>query len=415
MRYLIQPSKKHKHLSYQRRWPTELQDAAKAQGYGKLFTTPTDCPVNASEADKAAAQARGTEAWEKAVALLRVAKSAAGKGVFTYGNGKAAAQLRKKQRHSAMRKAMPKHDVFGLLSLYHEAKPEEGKALAMRQRCWRGFCEAMGTNAAATDKAITSIHDGLDRWQDDMEARGLTGAAIERQRNSVTAVLRWASLRFRIGWQLELRPVAKAPPKPKAVLSVEEQRRLMREVMLTPGPTPGMVMLMLAGGVMPSEIGRLDPEKVKESLGATLPYVVIGGEGQLVKAEARRRVVPVVWPKEVVQMMIECLPEAIARGATTADASAAVNKWLRTRGFTITGHGLRHTMAAMANAAMANPGALAKVGGWSGSGLNPVMLGYGAGAEDTVLVESLTLEVRRWWKHLLPADEGRGLRLVQRA
>ncbi|MDB4491133.1 tail fiber domain-containing protein [Luminiphilus sp.] len=46
---------------------------------------------------------------------------------------------------------------------------------------------------------------------------------------------------------------------------------------------------------MPSEVGRLDTAVVVESLSADIPYVVIG-HGSEVKAEARRRIVPVVWP-----------------------------------------------------------------------------------------------------------------------
>ena len=69
-------------------------------------------------------------------------------------------------------------------------------------------------------------------------------------------------------------------------------------------------------------------------------------------------------------------------------------------------------MAAMAGAAMATPIAMARVGGWSGSGLNPVMLGYGAGMEDSELVASLAAEVSRWWRPVLPEE---GLRLVRKA
>jgi hypothetical protein len=49
---------------------------------------------------------------------------------------------------------------------------------------------------------------------------------------------------------------------------------------------------------------------------------------------------------------------------------------------------------------------LARVGGWSGSGLSAVMLGYGSGAEGTELLRSLTEECRRWWASAIAPDGG---------
>jgi integrase len=167
---------------------------------------------------------------------------------------------------------------------------------------------------------------------------------------------------------------------------------------------------MLAGGVMPSEIGRLDPEEAVRTLSSATPYVTIGAEG-VVKKEARRRIVPLPWSAEVLQAVIRHLPTAIVRANTTTNPSAVVNKWLRQRDFNATGHSLRHTMQAAASASMANPLALARIGGWSGAGLNTTMLTYGAGVDDSELVQSLMAESRRWFKHCVP-DAGHGLRLV---
>ena len=61
-------------------------------------------------------------------------------------------------------------------------------------------------------------------------------------------------------------------------------------------------------------------------------------------------------------------------------------------------------MASVATAAVANPLVLARVGGWSGSGLNPTMLGYGAGDESNELLRTLTEEVARWWAPALAPD-----------
>ena len=412
MRYLVKDNKRSKTLAYQRRWPTGLQEAAKAAGYGTLCKLRTACPVAATELEKAEARELADKEYDRIVSLLRVADNEPTGMLIVGPNTGLSGRMRRDAKRKAVQKAMPKHDLFGLLHHYHLAHPEEGRAKRYRESYWESFCAHMGTNVAAISKSLPAIHAGLDSWQEDMESRGLKGSSIERQRNSVTAVLNWANLRYRLDWHLKLRPVAKQKAKPKATLSVEEQKRLLELVVAEPGPNTAMAAVMLAGGVMPSEIGRLDPEATTASLSAHHPYIVIGGDGEQVKAEARRRIIPIVWPAEVTAVIRRYLPEAIERSRVSSDPTATVNKWLRTRGFAITGHGLRHTMAAAAGAAMANPIALARVGGWSGSGLNPVMLGYGTGAEDSELVASLSAEVRRWWKHLLPEE---GLRVVASA
>lgn len=409
MRYLVQSSKKHKHYTYQRRWPSNLQEAALAAGYGSLCKLPTTCPVGSSELEMAEARELLNKEYDRIVALLRVADKAP-TGITVVGpKGGLAGQLRKGAKRSAVQKAIPKHDVFGLLGHYHLANPEDGKAKKLRERCWSTFCDYMGVNVAATSKAMPTIHEGLDKWQEAMEQQGLKGTSIERQRNSVTAVLNWANLRYRLDWHLKPRPITKAKAKPKQILTVDEQKRLLEAVVSSPSLTASMLPLMLAGGVMPSEIGRLDVAELERTLNASQPYVVIGGKGEDVKADARRRVIPLVWPEPVIAVMREWLPKAAVRAANSSDPTAVTNKWLKARDFGVTGHGLRHTMAAMAGAAMANSLALARVGGWSGSGLNPVMLGYGTGMEDSELVASLAAEVSRWWRPVLPEE---GLRLV---
>ena len=390
MRYL-RKSKRNSRLSYQRRWPSDLQEKAEKAGYGKLFNSPTNCPADGDTVAQAMAQRRGNKEFERAVEMLRMATV-----IPTYSGLKAWAGVAKGLART------PEHTVHELLTLYHLENPETGKALHTRETNWKAFCGHTRDTAAVT-KALEEVHRGLDAWQADMQARGLTGASIERQRNSVTSVLRWASRSLRLNWTLELKPIKKQKAKGKPVLSVAECQRLL-EVVAAEGaegaaPTAAMVALMLAGGVMPTEIARLDPEAVEESLGANLPYVIIGAQGA-VKAEARRRVVPVVWPEAVLRTMQEGLPVAIPRAAAAADSSATVNKWLRTRGFGTTGHGLRHTLVAQAGKAMAHPLALARVGGWS-AGLNPVMLSYGRDMAESELVRSLTEEVRRWWEPVL--------------
>ena len=398
MKYLVQATQRNKTLTYQRRWPTKLIEQAKQLGHGPKFTMPTGVSIHADTVEQAQAQSIGNAEFDRTVALIRSVGSNATGFMLHVPIGKRSTFKRtravdKKQAN----KLQQQITLFRLLDLWVPANPDvTPKALKYRQAYWEQWCRCVGSDEVVKAESIEAIHTGLDRWQDQMMARGCIAATVSRARGSVVSVLRWASAEYRLGWNIELKKLTAARAKPKAVLSVSEQRRLLALVVEERSLTAAMAALMLAGGLMPSEISRLDPVAVVESLSADTPYVVIG-HGTAVKAEARRRIVPVVWPAGVVDVLIEQLPEAIERAAAAADSSATVNKWLRTRGFNVTGHGLRHTLAAAAGAAMANPLALARIGGWSGSGLNPIMLGYGAGVEDSQLLNELAAEARRWF------------------
>lgn len=386
LRYLTRRSKANKTLTYQRRYPKDLASSAPSP----LFHCPTNCPIDGTPFEQAEAQALGNKQFARECSLLRQGSS----GGIIVGSRRGSVV---KARVDKLR-GNPK--ISDLLALYLQANPEASdKAVKTRQRHWDSFMYHLPLDPPATAQSLSAIHTALDEWQDDMTQRGLLGASIERCRSSVVRVLRWASLHYRIGWNLELRQVKVDRAKPKKVLSVEEQVRLLDAVDANPCETSSMVALMLAGGVMPSEIGRLDVEEVKRTLGSCPAYVVIGGDGVAVKADARRRIVPVVWRPSTLAVIREWLPLAAERASRAADPAASVNKWLRVRGFDITGHGLRHTLAAVAGTAVANPIVLARVGGWSSAGvaLNPIMLGYGAGIEDSELVKGLATEVQRWW------------------
>ena len=404
MKYLVQTTPRNKTLTYQRHWPADLRQRSKDLGLGARFTMPTGVRVDGDLVEQAVAKAEGDKAFGTEVAMLR----GMGEGdarmmrasFETLKADKATSQRFLLGGRLSKRLAAPDTKIptlFGLLTQWHHSHPNTtAKAFKYRQTYWDQWCQCVGSDELARRESVDVIHTGLDKWQAQMLDRGCTAATVSRARGAVVSVLRWAATEWRLGWSISLKRLPAARPTPKAVLSVAEQRRLLALVAEERSVTGAMSALMLAGGLMPSEVGRLDPAVVVESLSADIPYVVIG-HGSEVKAEARRRIVPVVWPAGVVDVLIEQLPEAIERAAAAADSSATVNKWLRTRGFNVTGHGLRHTLAAAAGAAMANPLALARIGGWSGSGLNPIMLGYGAGVEDSQLLNELAAEARRWF------------------
>ena len=384
----------------------------------------TGLPLDASLADQEQAVAEGNTEWERQCSLMRAIKAAAeeqqqGSSIIIAGNNAAALALkarRKRQTTEDVAKRAAGKTLKGALEMYwlaHDVDPatvEDTKATRERQRYWDEWSPHLDGDYVLKKrdpKAIDAIQNAFDSWQDEMRSRGVTSSTVARARSAVIAVIRWLDDEYRLGWHIQLKKLPATKRTAKAVLDVEGQRRLLKLIAEQPSETTAMIAVMLAGGVMPSEIKRMDADAVVTSLMSVYPHVVVGAGDVDVKAEARRRFVPIVWGDEVLDVVRNHLPDAIRSLETTADPAARVNKWLRTRGFDgITGHRLRDTMAAAAGAAMANPIALARVGGWSGAGLNTVMLGYGAGDEGTELLRSLTEECRRWWASAIAPDGG---------
>ena len=435
IKYLVKAGKRRTTLTYRRRWPVDLQETAKATGAGAMFSVETGVSVDASLTEQEQVVLAVNEAWEHQCDLMRAYEHALTADPDAEGRGlrladEIAHRLRidKDPERAAQRKQRRRQNLeevatraagktlLSALALYwkaHNVDPttvNDTKSTRERQRYWDEWVVHLDGDYVLTKrdpKAIDSIQNAFDSWQEEMQGRGVMSSTVARARSAVIAVIRWLSQEYRLGWHVELRKLPATKRTAKAVLSVEEQRRLLRLITEQPSETTAMLAVMLAGGVMPSEIKTMDPDATSVALMSVYPHVVVGAGGVDVKAEARRRFVPIVWDAEVLEVVREYLPQAIRSLENTADPAARVNKWLRTRDFkNITGHRLRDTMAAAAGAAMANPIALARVGGWSGSGLSAVMLGYGSGAEGTELLRSRTEECRRWWASAIAPDGG---------
>ena len=436
LKYLVKINDTRTSLTYRRRWPAGLQDTAKASGVGAMCSVETGVSVDASLTEQEQAVEVGNAEWERQCSLLKAYEHALTADPDAEDKGSRRADelfhlglmLSKDPRQTAQRKQRRRKNLEGLatrasgktlmsaLDLYWKARNvdpstvNDSKGTRERQRYWDEWVVHLDGDYVLTKrdpKAIDSIQNAFDSWQEEMQGRGVKSSTVARARSAVIAVIRWLSQEYRLGWHVELKKLPATKRTAKAVLSVEEQRRLLRLITEQPSETTAMLAVMLAGGVMPSEIKRMDPDATTVALLSVYPHVVVGAGGVDVKAEARRRFVPIVWDAEVLEVVREYLPQAIRSLENTSDPAARVNKWLRTRDFkNITGHRLRDTMAAAAGAAMANPIALARVGGWSGSGLSAVMLGYGSGAEGTELLRSLTEECRRWWASAIAPDGG---------
>ena len=392
MKYLQRPSANHKYLYYQRPWPKELVPVAKQHGHGAIYRTKLDVKPDSPDVDKAIAKSAEDKRYEQLVGRLE--------SIPVVGTG-LSVNLKTGQRKKTRITTQPTTPPISyLLTLFHtKFKPESGKALRDRQKYWNEFLVHMPGDRFATNAAIHDIHQGFDLWQDAMLRRGCTSATVARARNSVTAVLNWAIREYRLDWTLRLRQLPKHKAKIKKPLDYSEQQQLVNTLLADDDETAAMILFMLQGGQMPSEVARLDRKLLAETLAAEPPFVVIGNDDIETKTSVRKRVVPVVLAVELIKAKLSLASE---RAAKAADSAATVNKRLKARGFKATGHAMRHTFKANCLAADINPQLTASIAGWTGSVVNEIMLNYGSeGLANSEIVKSLTEAQRKIHRHLL--------------
>ena len=291
--------------------------------------------------------------------------------------------------------------VSELLDDYLQAKPKTGKALDDLTRPWRKAMAHIGDAFAAPD-TIGRIHSGLDSWVAE-RVQTVTPASVQRELNSVVSVLRWASKRHRIGWHIETPELPEHTAKAKHPFTQEEQRRLVEVCREQSDGVAAAMLMMLQGGMMPSEIGRLDIDATAESLAAENPHVLVGYGDAKTKTDSRKRIVPVVVEVDLVR---EHLIEGIrwAAGVKEGSGSATINKRLRSAGFDKTGHSLRHSLSANIKAAGVSELHGAQIAGWKAdSGVPEKMMHYGAEGVSQYL-RPLTEASKKIHAHLLIAE-----------
>lgn len=185
----------------------------------------------------------------------------------------------------------------------------------------------------------------------------------------------------------------------KKALSHCEQKELVEVLFADGDETAAMILFMLQGGQMPSEVARLDRTLLAETLAVDPPFVVIGNDYIEKKTSLRKRVVPVVLATDLIKAELSGASE---RAAKAADSAATVNKRLKARGFKATGHAMRHTFKANCVAADVNPQLTASIAGWTGSVENEIMLNYGAeGLANSEIMKSLCEAQTKIHRHLL--------------
>tara|TARA_B100001093_G_scaffold488728_1_gene526206 strand:+ start:135 stop:1322 length:1188 start_codon:yes stop_codon:yes gene_type:complete len=391
VKYLQRPRANHKHLHHQRPWPKELVPLAKQHGYGAIYRTKLDVKPDSTDVDKAVAKSVEDKRYEQLLGRLE-SIPVIGKGLMV--------NLKTDQRKITRVAKQPiTPPMSQLLTPFHaKVRRESGKAFRDRQKYWAEFLEHMPTDRFTSNAAINDIHQGFDLRPDAMLSRSCTPATVARARNSVTAVLNWATWEYRLDWTLRLRQLPQHKPKTKKPLSHCEQKELVEVLFADGDETAAMILFMLQGGQMPSEVARLDRTLLAETLAADPPFVVIGNDYIETKTSLRKRVVPVVLAADLIKAELSGASERVAKAA---DSAATVNKRLKARGFKATGHAMRHTFKANCVAADVNPQLTAVIAGWTGSVENEIMLNYGAeGLANSEIVKSLCEAQTKIHRHL---------------
>ena len=294
-----------------------------------------------------------------------------------------------------------------LSQLWDEYAAEKGKDASSKEGKrehvhWKNWLAATGEIATSAEGALDHIHNGLDRFVAEQLGKGLKGQSVNRALAQVLACLRRGSKKYRFGWVIEPPFIPNVEPKGKAVLTQSEQRDLIsyclnsqqgkmhRKVAVT-------ILVMLQGGCMTSEVGRL----LSEDLGtaATVPHLLIKNR---TKQTARKRVIPVVIGADYIHAHVRDGVEWIK---SRSDTSTTIKRFLKraTGNRELTGHCLRHTIRANALANGASDSAVAAISGWKGLGsVSTIMLGYGEeGLSNSVGLKALQRESLIIHKHLL--------------
>ena len=161
-----------------------------------------------------------------------------------------------------------------------------------------------------------------------------------------------------------------------------------------------MCLLELQGGLMASEIARLQDEHIH--LNKKSPYIVIAGQ---TKTNARKRVIPIVVGLDYIKRHIEGTRKWLGKtkGATH---SAGLKSYIRrvTGNNKLTAHCLRHGGRLNSYLNGITDTKVAIIFGWSAKAVstNPNMLRYAAAEiESTDMVRSLTETSKQLNKHLL--------------
>jgi hypothetical protein len=210
-------------------------------------------------------------------------------------------------------------------------------------------------------------------------------ATVKRELNSIRACLNFVNKENDFDWRLretQLPTAAADAVQERKPLSLAHQRQLVAYC-LSPEhssePCATMALLYLQGGVMPSEVGRMDAKVQLECLSSKLaPFVKITGK---LKTPYRRRPVPVVLGLSVVRNNIEktIAWANVAKSTRIGQMKRFLDLATDTKDVYVS-HGLRHSFSQNCRDSSCRDDDKCTLGGWASAGAASAMSrGYGAG------------------------------------
>ena len=268
------------------------------------------------------------------------------------------------------------------------------------QRTWERLIEVMKDSLISPDSP-NFIERGIDRYVDQQRELGIQNATIRRYLTEPMACFSWANRRYRLQWRpIQLPPLKPSKEKPRQPLSHEQQRDLVAHCLHKRDWVAVSLLVMLQGGCMPTELARLRVDQ-DISLESDTPHIVIsGGDEGLTKQASRKRFIPIVLGLGLVE---EQLSSAVTRLSQLKEPSASISKRMKMLfGSNYTGHSLRHSFRANGLSAGVDSQALEAIGGWSGGGVNRVMLNYGStGIGNSEILHRLATASKKIHSHLM--------------
>lgn len=276
-------------------------------------------------------------------------------------------------------------------------------------RYWLNWLSIIGEQYATrdlNDSIAVSLQDYADKRSQEVNE----SSTVDRELNDIIAALRFGSKKHRLLWAIE-RPYVKPTPKNiRKPLTLTEQKSLVSSLLsnndmsLYEGRVATLILLYLQSGMMSSEVARLKDDDI--SLESEIPYILIRNA---TKSEARKRLVPVVLGRKIIQKYLTDTIEWL-NSVTETTPSATMKKCIRklTGNSKATGHCLRHSFKMNAQAAGADVLSIASIAGWNDSdrSVSSHLLNYGhEGIVSSEIVMSLYEANKNINKHLIRIEE----------
>jgi integrase len=206
------------------------------------------------------------------------------------------------------------------------------------------------------------IREGSAAYVKDRAGK-VASSSIERELATVMACLRLGSEEHGFDWKLKLPRIKKTEANHRHPLEPHHQLELIKAVLTEDGIKPmyGVALLLcLQGGMMVSEIARLQPEDI--ALDAVVPHLKIVNK---TKNDDRKRIVPLVLGLELIKAHLSETVKWLS-GSTESTPSATLKKIMRR---TIdapdtSAHCLRHTLKINGQNAGVSVLTLSSIAGW---------------------------------------------------